>query len=765
MKFKIPLGSAFLFIALSICSANYAMAYGTALCNDVDVDGKSTGPQCNERYVSGVWNCSCADTCKSAGTCCKNYYYQCATSDKWPVKASTFAIAAHRTNTIGVGNNSFNAGNQADPDNFPGSGNTAGAWNSNAPTCAYSNAPDHWYSVYVPFRGDLQVDTIGSSFDTVLVVKDPNGNVVGCNDDAPGYGVQSRIVLTNLTRPGWYSVIVDGYSTATGTYTLHQMLNSKVWTKFTHFSGASTDITKELTSNLSAAAAWDLKYIQDAYQSLNPADPGQGVVKAHGVFCYDGYPQSYTSWVGFNLAYYTCVMGDADCRKGLHTHLAMLPGQADATIRNNVAAAMQTNATFTPVGWSPAPGVDHEISGMYVKYTAPQSAFMEAGMMQETILASGFHNITPHYKYLFQNINPGRVVPTESTNTKACPEYDAWEGDGMVSSATLPLLVFTNYTDYGMPVAGTACKSMGVLAKGIRYYSSRNGTYVYRGCNTDGSGALSLIKSRAPYFGPGIPYSKWWDVGNVRGYDSSWNWEYGNVYARIPDTQSFVKPPSATQTVCIGGANQGKSCTLNSECASNYCGTNAPTGTGTFIDDRTASAAINHGAGTSGWTMITDAIPFVSAYKELPPSAYGCSRNGEAPAYTTYAKGWTKLGGGQCYLTSNSAVRGLDPAVFGIRKTLIAADPADLGLDPSLLGLDPAYVGLDPGTMGLDPGTFGLDPGFFGLDPQSLGLDPATIGLDPATLGLDPANIGLDPSTLGLDPGNLGLDPQTMGLD
>jgi len=65
----------------------------------------------------------------------------------------------------------------------------------------------------------LTIDTTGSSFDTILSLRNAAcAGELACNDD--GSGVQSLITKTNVAA-GTYSIVVDGYSTNSGTYLLH----------------------------------------------------------------------------------------------------------------------------------------------------------------------------------------------------------------------------------------------------------------------------------------------------------------------------------------------------------------------------------------------------------------------------------------------------------------------------------------------------------------------------------------------------------------
>ncbi|MGE5182730.1 MAG: hypothetical protein ACM31C_11735 [Acidobacteriota bacterium] len=103
-------------------------------------------------------------------------------------------------------------------------GTTTGKHANYTASCSSSSstALDVTYALVLPVPvATLTVDTLGSSFDTVLAITTSScmpANELGCNDDSGGS--QSVVTLTNVAA-GTYAVVVDGYSTANGAYTLH----------------------------------------------------------------------------------------------------------------------------------------------------------------------------------------------------------------------------------------------------------------------------------------------------------------------------------------------------------------------------------------------------------------------------------------------------------------------------------------------------------------------------------------------------------------
>jgi hypothetical protein len=119
-----------------------------------------------------------------------------------------------------------------DAPNAVTSGSTATATGSTAlpmlsndytPVCAASNAPDVYYHLPLAKTTRVQANTFGSTFDTVLAIVDGNGTSWGCNDDAFSTVRQSML---DVTLPsGDYYIVVDGYSSAAGDFTLTTQLN------------------------------------------------------------------------------------------------------------------------------------------------------------------------------------------------------------------------------------------------------------------------------------------------------------------------------------------------------------------------------------------------------------------------------------------------------------------------------------------------------------------------------------------------------------
>jgi hypothetical protein len=104
------------------------------------------------------------------------------------------------------------------------SGTTAGGTNSvEGASCGDGGdgAPDVTYQWMAPAAGSYVIDTSGSSYDTVLYVRDGScsGTELACNDDTGGT-LQSQVTV-NLAASQTILIVVDGYAGASGSYNLH----------------------------------------------------------------------------------------------------------------------------------------------------------------------------------------------------------------------------------------------------------------------------------------------------------------------------------------------------------------------------------------------------------------------------------------------------------------------------------------------------------------------------------------------------------------
>ncbi len=104
-------------------------------------------------------------------------------------------------------------------------GTTAGGTNDHVPTlCATtSTAPEVVHELVIP--GDLtslDIDTVGSGYDTALYIRTPTCGTgdLACNDDWAG-GIGPSEINLGATAAGRYYIMVDGFSSNSGAYTLN----------------------------------------------------------------------------------------------------------------------------------------------------------------------------------------------------------------------------------------------------------------------------------------------------------------------------------------------------------------------------------------------------------------------------------------------------------------------------------------------------------------------------------------------------------------
>ncbi len=90
-------------------------------------------------------------------------------------------------------------------------------------SCAAGAAPDVVYSYTATFNGEINVDLCASGYDTALAIFDAAHTELFCNDDY--CGVQSEIDNIPVSSGQTYFIVVSGYSTSCGSYTVNVRRN------------------------------------------------------------------------------------------------------------------------------------------------------------------------------------------------------------------------------------------------------------------------------------------------------------------------------------------------------------------------------------------------------------------------------------------------------------------------------------------------------------------------------------------------------------
>jgi len=98
-------------------------------------------------------------------------------------------------------------------------GSTMGQGNDFTPTCVMSNAPDVHFVWTALVGGTYTIDTVGSTYDTVLSVRqDCVGDELACNDDT--VMTQSQVIVELMAGQS-VMIVVDGWNMSSGNYVLN----------------------------------------------------------------------------------------------------------------------------------------------------------------------------------------------------------------------------------------------------------------------------------------------------------------------------------------------------------------------------------------------------------------------------------------------------------------------------------------------------------------------------------------------------------------
>jgi hypothetical protein len=102
---------------------------------------------------------------------------------------------------------------------YADAGSTCGYNDDYTPSCMFSTSPDVFYRFTPATNMCVTISLCNSLYDTGLAVYNSTTSTeIACNDD--NCALQSRLTAVNLVAGNVYFIIVDGYSTSCGQYSL-----------------------------------------------------------------------------------------------------------------------------------------------------------------------------------------------------------------------------------------------------------------------------------------------------------------------------------------------------------------------------------------------------------------------------------------------------------------------------------------------------------------------------------------------------------------
>jgi hypothetical protein len=99
------------------------------------------------------------------------------------------------------------------------SGTTTGGTTVVSSPCDGQTAPERTFEWTPSVSGTASIQTCGSSYDTVLYIREGGcgGTQLACNDDSCGY---SSRIAPSVTAGRTYTIVVDGYGGYSGAFVL-----------------------------------------------------------------------------------------------------------------------------------------------------------------------------------------------------------------------------------------------------------------------------------------------------------------------------------------------------------------------------------------------------------------------------------------------------------------------------------------------------------------------------------------------------------------
>ncbi len=214
-------------------------------------------------------------------------------------------------------------------------GTTANGTSDGSSDCGNSSgASDVWYTITPTCTGPVQLDTCGSSFDTVLSVHSgcpgTTANQIACNDDQTAAycpGIRNSLLTFNAVSGTTYRVRVTGYQGDNGSFVLNSMSTS---------TGADTCAAAPVVGD-------------GVYQFSNCGATTDGPTESGCSFCCGDLLVNNDLWYRYNAAASSTVTVDtcASGVAGFDTKLAVYAGACPTAPDTAIACNDDTNCGGT----------------------------------------------------------------------------------------------------------------------------------------------------------------------------------------------------------------------------------------------------------------------------------------------------------------------------------------------------------------------------------------------------------------------------------
>ena len=197
-----------------VCVDIFNDPFNCGFCfNDCGPGGFCSGAQCQFECPPGLVDCGgfCADIFNDPFNC-GGCFNECPGG-----QCSGAMCTGDCTGICGACTDPIDLGAQV-PQSIAGS--TFGLLGGLSGICGGSGAPEQPFFFTAPAAGSYVFDTVGSTYDTLLHVRNLGCNALACNDDTPAIGLASQVTVP-LGAGETVLVAVDGFGASQGDYTLN----------------------------------------------------------------------------------------------------------------------------------------------------------------------------------------------------------------------------------------------------------------------------------------------------------------------------------------------------------------------------------------------------------------------------------------------------------------------------------------------------------------------------------------------------------------